>query len=360
MIARNRPYDEFVRGIVAAAGEWQEAPGHQLVLADPRRPAAPGDRRHGPDLPRPPLQCAKCHHHPYERWGQADYYGLAVLHPPRPQELRRAAAVLLRRRHRPQARRTRSPARPRSRSISTASKCKFTPEEDPRHALVDWMARPDNPFFAKALVNRLWGHFLGRGLDHESTTCARPTRRPIPELLDALAQDFIEHKFDVKHMIRTIVNSRVYQLSSEPTEHNKNDRQNFARYYARRMPAEVFLDAVNQTTGSQERLQRCQLQCPRGRPAARGLRLLLPRHLRSAQARDRLRVRTVHRRHAGQVLLLANSDEIENKIAAGDGRIAKLFKAKKAMPEIVEELYLTAYTRSRPLTEKKRTLAFDR
>src|SRR5262249_55068549 len=127
---------------------------------------------------------------------------------------------------------------------------KFTPEEDPRHALVDWMARPDNPFFARALVNRLWGHFLGRGLCHEVDDMRDSNPPSNPELLDALAKDFIAHKFDVKHVIRTILNSRVYQLSAEPLEANRKDYQNFARFYARRLVAEVFFDAVNQVTGA--------------------------------------------------------------------------------------------------------------
>ena len=112
------------------------------------------------------------------------------------------------------------------------------------------MVKPENPFFARALVNRLWGHFLGRGLFQEVDD-QRDTNPPSnPELLDALAKEFVAKKFDLKHIIRTMLTSRVYQLSSTPTEHNKDDRQNFARYYARRMPAEVFLDAVNQATGS--------------------------------------------------------------------------------------------------------------
>jgi hypothetical protein len=120
----------------------------------------------------------------------------------------------------------------------------FSPEQDPRHGLVDWMARPDNPFFAKTLVNRMWGHFMGRGLV-DPVDDMRETNPPSnPELLDALAQDFIDHKFDVRHIVRTIVTSRVYGLDSVPTDSNRHDRQNFARYYARRMIAEVLLDAA--------------------------------------------------------------------------------------------------------------------
>src|SRR5262249_47947972 len=116
------------------------------------------------------------------------------------------------------------------------------PEEDPRHKLVDWMAEPGNPFFARALVNRMWGHLMGRGLV-DPVDDMRETNPPSnPELLDALAQDFVKHKFDVKHALRTICRSHTYQLGSEPNEYNQHDKQNHARYYARRVIAEVLHD----------------------------------------------------------------------------------------------------------------------
>ena len=284
MIARNRPYDEFVRGIVAAAGEWQDAPAinwywqnrddqlHQ-VTADMAQVFL-GMR----------LQCAKCHHHPYERWGQADYYGLAGFFTrlgrksfgePPPYY---AAGHRHHRREGPAA-----PARRPSRSTSTARSAKFTAGRRPA-------ARPGG------LDGQAGQPVLRQGARQPPVgPLPRPrpvsrSRRPARDQ-PAVAtrncstrwpKDFVEHKFDVKHVIRTILNSRVYQLSSEPTEDNKNDRQNFARYYARRLPAEVFLDAVNQATGAKGGFSGVQRQRPRRRPAARGVRLVLPRHLRPA------------------------------------------------------------------------------
>ena len=111
------------------------------------------------------------------------------------------------------------------------------------------MAEPKNPFFARALVNRMWGHLLGRGLV-DPVDDMRETNPPSnPELLDALAKDFITHKFDVKHVLRTICNSRTYQLSSLPTPQNQGDKQNHARYYARRVIAEVLHDSLEQVCG---------------------------------------------------------------------------------------------------------------
>jgi hypothetical protein len=357
MIARNRPYDEFVRGIVAAAGEWQEAPAinwywqsrddqlHQ-VTADTAQVFL-GVR----------LQCARCHHHPYERWGQQDYYGLAGFFTrlgrksfgePPPYY---ASANVTTGEKNPLTGKTPEP------KYLDGKEGKFTPEEDPRHALVDWMAKPDNPFFARALVNRMWGHFLGRGLYHEVDDQRETNPSSNPELLDALAADFIRHKLDVKHIIRTIVNSRVYQLSSEPTPHNQNDRQNYARYYARRMPAEVFLDAINQATGTKGGFSGV---------SANARAVDLPHEGFGSYFLDTFdRPRRVTgcecERSSGatlaQVLLLANSDEIESKIAASDGRLARLLKAKKPIPEMIEELYLTTYSRQPTAEEMRRTLA---
>src|SRR5947209_536377 len=220
------------------------------------------------------------------------------------------------------------------------------------------MAKPDNPFFARALVNRLWGHFLGRGLYHEVDDMRDSNAPSNPEMLDALAKDFVAQSFDVKHVIRTILNSRVYQLSSEPTGENKMDRQNFARYYARRMPAEVFFDAVNQATGTKANFA----------GVAAGARAVdLPHEGFGSYFLDTFdRPRRVTgcecERSSGatlaQVLLLANSEEVENKLRSGDGLVAKLAKAKKAPPEVVEELYLTAYARRPARAELEKAVAY--
>lgn len=345
LIAQNRPYDELVRGVVAAAGEWQDAPAinwywqmrddqlHQ-VTADTAQVFL-GVR----------LQCARCHHHPYERWGQEDYYGLAGFFT----RLGRKSFG-------------QPPPYYSSSRVTTGEKnpltgkvpepkylggefADFTPEQDPRHGLVDWMTRPDNPFFAKVMVNRLWGHFMGRGLV-DQVDDLRDTNPPSnPELLDALAKDFVEQKYDIKHIIRILLNSHVYQLSSEPTEFNEHDRQNFARFYARRLIAEVLHDAVDQTCGVKTKFN----------SMAAGARAVdLPHEGFGSYFLDTFdRPRRVTgcecERSANatlaQVLLMANSDEIENKLAAGDGKIAAMIKENKPIEKAIEELYLGGYSR---------------
>ncbi|HEY2252155.1 MAG TPA: DUF1553 domain-containing protein, partial [Planctomycetaceae bacterium] len=344
-IARNKPYDEFVRGIVAAAGEWQDAPAinwywqmrddqlHQ-VTADTAQVFL-GIR----------LQCARCHHHPYERWGQEDYYGLAGFftrlgrksfgEPPPYYSAPRVTLGDIN----PLTKKSPEPKYP------DGEYAKFSSEQDPRHALVDWMSRPENPFFSKVLVNRLWGHFFGRGLV-DQVDDMRETNPPTnPELLDALAKDFADHKFDMKHMIRQLVLSQAYALSSLPTEQNHSDAQNFARFYSRRLIAEVLHDAVDQAAGTKSTF---------GGMASDARAIDLPHESFGSyflETFDRPKRVTgcECERSAGatlaQVLLLSNSDEIENKLANGEGRVARLIKDKKTDEQAIEELYLAALNR---------------
>ena len=207
---------------------------------------------------------------------------------------------------------------------------KFTPEEDPRHALVDWMAQPDNPFFARALVNRMWGHFLGRGLSSRVDDMRETNPPSNPELLDALAQDFVKHKFDVKHVIRTILNSRVYQLSSEPTtaQQATTGRTSPATTpgacspRCSSTPSTSVRHAAAVSTASAQR--------PGRRPAARGLRLLLPRHLRPAAPRDRLRVRPLHRGDAGPGAAPGQLRRDRSKIGAGERPDCQVVEGEEA------------------------------
>jgi hypothetical protein len=358
MIARNRPYDEFVRGIVAAAGEWQEAPAINWYwqMRD--------DQLHQPVADTAQLflglrlQCAKCHHHPYERWSQDDYYGLAGFFsrlgrkgggepPPYYSARQRTTGET--------NPRTGKPIEPK---LLDGPVLKIAPEDDPRHNLVDWMARPNNPFFARALCNRMWGHLLGRGLV-DPVDDMRETNPPSnPELLDALAKDFVKHKFDVKHLLRTICNSRTYQLSSVPNEYNRHDKQNHARYYGKRLIAEVFLDAVDEVCGSRTYFNKMSRQ-------ARAVDLphegfgsyfldVFDRPPRSSACECARSCGA----NLSQVLHLANSSEVEDKIANGDGRVAKLIKAKATPEKAVEELYLAAFARYPTTKEKQTALAY--
>ena len=195
---------------------------------------------------------------------------------------------------------------------------------------------------------------MGRGLVNEVDDMRESNPPSNPELLDRLAQDFIDHKFDVRHIVQTLVNSRVYQLSSEPTEYNKDDRQNFARFYARRLIAEVLLDAVDDATGTKTKF---------GNISDSARAVDLPHEGFGSYFLDTFdRPKRVSgcecERSSGatlaQVLLLANSDELENKLADRKGRIAKLMTDKEPIPEIIDSIYLSAYAR-RPSDQERNT-----
>ena len=128
----------------------------------------------------------------------------------------------------------------------------FDPESsvDPREALWDWMVDPDNPYFAHSIVNRIWGHYFGVGIVDpiDDFNAANPASNQ--QLLDWLAEDFIAHDFDLKHLHRRILTSRTYQLSHVPDDTNRGDRRNFSHALVKRMPAEVLFDAICQVTGS--------------------------------------------------------------------------------------------------------------
>jgi hypothetical protein len=357
MTARNRPYDEFVRGVVAAAGEWQDAPAVNWFWQ------SRDDQLHQPVADTAQvflglrLQCAKCHHHPYERWGQEDYFGLAGFfsrlgrkggsEPPAYYASRTRTTSEINPR-------TGKPIEPK---LLDGPELKIPPDEDPRHKLVDWMAQPDNPFFARAMVNRLWGHFMGRGLV-DPVDDMRETNPPSnPELLDALAADFVRSKFDVKHMVRTICNSRTYQLSSTPNEYNSHDKQNHARYYGRRLIAEVLHDSIDQLCGVRTQFNKMSKQSRAVDLPHEGFGSYFldvfdrpPRSSACECARG-------SGASLSQVLHLANSNTVEGKIGNGNGRIARLARDKTSPEEALDEIYLAAFAR-RP-TDAERQLALS-
>ncbi|MBI3821892.1 MAG: DUF1549 domain-containing protein, partial [Planctomycetes bacterium] len=325
-VARNRPYDEFVRGVVAAAGEWQDAPAVNWYwqMRD--------DQLHQPVADTAQvflglrLQCAKCHHHPYERWSQNDYFGLAGFFSRLGRKGLGEPPPYYASRTRTTGEINPTTMKPIEPKLLDGPVLKIAPEDDPRHALVDWMAQPDNPFFAKALANRMWGHLMGRGLV-DPVDDMRETNPPSnPELLDALAKDFTKSKFDVKHLLRTICNSRTYQLSSEPNDYNQHDKQNHARYYARRMIAEVLHDAIDQTTDTRTVFNKMSR-------TARAVDLphegfgsyfldVFDRPPRSS-ACECARSSSAN---LPQVLHLSMSPEIERKISHPKGRVSKLIE----------------------------------
>ncbi|HEY2837926.1 MAG TPA: DUF1549 domain-containing protein, partial [Pirellulales bacterium] len=246
----NKPYDQFVREILTATGTpgqsppvgwYREVKDASAQLEDTAQLFL-GLR----------IQCARCHHHPFEKWSQQDYYGFSAFFS---QVGRKKGFVQNEERiyHKRGVATAQNPKNGTSVKPTGLGSPSFdlSADQDPRHALADWMGAKENPFFSRSLVNRYWKHFFGRGLVDPEDDMRVTNPATNPDLLDALAKDFIDHGFDLKHLVRTICTSTTYQLTAEPNEWNQDDKQNFSRYYPKRLNAEVLLDAIDQVTGTQ-------------------------------------------------------------------------------------------------------------
>lgn len=244
----NLPYDDFVRQIVAASGSIETHPPvawyrqvtdiHQQL--EDTAQLFLGQR----------IQCARCHHHPFEKWGEDDYYGLAAyfsLVSRKPGGLAEEPVVFTRAGE-PSAANPKTGRKLSPTPLGQPGQWEGDPIRDPRHQLVDWMADADNPFFAPSLVNRYWKHFFGRGLVDPEDDMRATNPASNPELLAALSESFIASGFDLKQLCRTICNSYTYQASSQAVEGNLEDQRNHARFYPKRLEAEVLLDALDAVT----------------------------------------------------------------------------------------------------------------
>jgi hypothetical protein len=354
-IARDLPYDQFVRAILDANGDESSSPP-TFWYKDLRQPEQFVDDAAQVFLGLR-IACAQCHHHPYEKWSQDDYWGLAAFFG----RIGRKNAPVLGGVQNQQAQReiiyttdsgtviNKRTGKPAEMRPLDGEPMQLGPDQDPRQKLVDWMVSPTNPYFARAVVNRYWAHFFNRGIV-DPLDDMRVTNPPSnPELLDALAKDLIEHKYSLKHLLRTICKSRTYQLSSVPNEFNKNDKQAFSRYYPRRMSAEVLYDAVNQVTGAppafgglpQDKLSpRRAIMLPDESYTSYFLDVFgRPQRLSACECER------VSEANLAQALHLLNSDEIQQKLSRPGGRAEQLAKDKRSDEEKVRELFLWAFAR---------------
>ena len=356
-LAENKPYDRFVAEIVAARGEasvhppvaWYRQVNSTEDRADDTAQLFLGLR----------LQCARCHHHPFEKWSQDDYYGFASFFarvgtkarsdPTSPLVFNKPEGLATN----PLTGEARKP-----RPLGAPDLSDLGPHRDPRSSLVDWLRQPDNPFFARALVNRYWKHFLGRGLVEPEDDMRASNPPSNPELLDALADDFVRSGYDIKRLVRTIATSRAYGRSSEPNESNRDDRRNFARFYPRRLPAEVLLDAVDVVAGSREKFDGLPAafratQLPDDGFASYFLDIFGRPKRESVCECERLAEANL-----SQTLHLLNSDEVQNKLAVEKGRAFALAEDKRPDAEKVEVLYRLALARKPTDDERSECLAF--
>ncbi|HEX4588855.1 MAG TPA: DUF1553 domain-containing protein, partial [Gemmataceae bacterium] len=353
---RNLPYDEFVRQLLTAKGSTFEN-GAAVIFRDRREPEeiAPivsqlflGVR----------VECAKCHHHPFEAWSQDDFYSFAAhfaklghrgagLSPPISGGEEAVYAAGKGEVKHPVSGKVLDP-RP---LVGKAPA--IDAEGDPRDALAAWVTSSDNPYFAKVIVNRVWAELMGRGIvdpvdDLRATN--PPTNGP---LLDALADDFRRSGFDLKKLLRRIMSSHVYALSSLPKGGNTADQRYFSRHYRQRLRAEVMLDAVSDVTGVPERFS----AMPPGTRAmemwtVRSQSLFLDSFGRPDPNQDPPCERTGETTVV-QALHLMNAPDVYRKLTADGSRPHLLSKTAKSLREIVEDIYLSAYGRFPDDDERK-------
>ena len=354
----NMPYDEFARQIVAASGTVASHPPvawYTQVASTTQRMEDAAQLFLGQRL-----QCARCHHHPYEKWSQKDYAQMAAFFTtvskkaePDPGEPSYIPSLANASYAHPK---TGAPIPPAGLDSSSPPSSQ---DNDARQAFADWMTTPDNPFFARTLVNRYWKHFTGRGLV-EPEDDMRVTNPPTnPELLDGLADAFVRSGYDMKALIRMITQSRTYQFDSIAAERNLLDQRNYSRFYPKRMQAEVLLDAIDRVTGTETRFD----PLPAGTravalPDAGYSSYFLKVFGRSAST-TACECESTQEPNLAQNLHLLNSTEMQSKLAADTGRAAAL-ASDEARPdnEKITELYRIALSRNPDDRELKSALEY--
>ncbi len=353
-LRQNKPFDQFVREIITAKGSvYSSGPANFFRVAN-----NPQDRAEMASqlFLGVRLACAKCHHHPFEKYGQDDYYAFAAFFArvgvKGSQEfgLFGGEQVVL-------VSSGGEIGHPRTGQIMKPTPLEGQPvaeAPDRRGPLAQWLTSPDNPFFSRNIVNRYVAYLLGRGLV-EPIDDMRATNPPSnAELLDALAAEFSKSCFNVKRLLRTIMTSRLYQLDAQPLGANANDRRFYSHYYVKRLSAEPLLDAINAATGTTTKFKNMPLgsraiELPDGdypdyflKTFGKPRRVSVCECERSSEA------------NLAQALHTLNGDTVSQKIADPNGRLAKLLKENKPFEENVTELYLATFSR-RPTSDELTT-----
>lgn len=349
----NKPYDKFVRELITGKGSifnngpanyFRVNPGN-TEMAESTSMLFLGVR----------LECAKCHHHPFEKYSQDDYYGLAAFF----------ARVSLKGSEEfgifggEQVVWTRDSgevSHPRTGKIMKPRPLDAAEVDHPldrRIPLADWLTSKDNGLFARAIVNRYMSYLLGRGLV-EPVDDMRSTNPPSnPALMEALAKQFAESGFNLKQLMRSIMISRLYQLDSQPTPGNLGDRRFYSYYQVKRLKAEPLADAVDRVTGTQTKYK----SLPLGTLAIELPDAEYPDYFLNTFAKPRRASVCECERspdeNLAQALHTLNGDILTGKIADPAGRVAKLLAAKTPHQEIVTQLYLSSLCRLPSASERQ-------
>jgi len=387
-IATGKPFDEVVRELITGTGSTYANPPANYYrrtraadeLAETTAQVFMGTR----------MLCARCHNHPFERWKQDDYFTLAAffsrvdrktealtrkdrfdVHEHNGEEIinvsdapptklaQDAAAVAKIDKGSEEVKggevahpRTGAivpyglPARLRYPELAGMRPAEAAAAPDRRVVFARWLTHPENPYFAKAVVNRIWYHLLGKGIVDPVDDIRESNPPANPELLDALAKDFVQNRYDLRRTVRTIMNSRTYQLSSEANATNVQDERFFSRAIPQRLPAEVLLDVISQLTGSPANL-------PANATGGRAVNLIPVNKQRQPflkvfgqPARESsCDCERTNETTLGQSFELISGTAINIMLKRPENRIGTLIKAGKSDAEIITELYLASVNR---------------
>ena len=346
-IASNQPYDDFVRELLTSVGSTFQSPAANYfrVNDDPKLAMETttqlflGVR----------MVCAQCHDHPFERWTQNQYFQLSAFFAAvgmKPGFDSDEQIVYLKREDTDFLHpKTNKPVQPEY-LLASASMPEIGAFSDSREALAQWLTSEKNPYFGKAIVNRVWSYFFGRGII-EPVDDIRGSNPPInPALLDALEKDFVDSGFDLQHLVRSIVSSRTYQAAMDTNEWNATDDLNFSHFEPRRLPAESLLDAMTIATGSRPDFPEVPedfsaQQLPDPHVDAGGFLNMFGRPERESPCECERR----NDLSLPLAMSLVNGPTLADAVANPDGRIAKAILAGRTDRELIEELYLASLSR---------------
>jgi hypothetical protein len=354
-VKENRPWNQFAREIFTGTGSTRQdgALNYYVLHKDPidltetSTEAFLGQR----------VTCARCHNHPLEKWTQVQYYELVNLF----------ARVGIKNGSAPGdnvifAKTSGDVMHPRLLKPlpPTPLDGKPIPLDSPidrRIVFAKWMTSPDNPYFARSLVNRVWANFMGRGLVNPVDDLRTTNPASNEELFSALTADFVKHGYDVKRLIRTIMNSSVYQLSAEANPTNQDDNVFYSKYIIKRLPAEVILDAYSQVTGVPSKFNGYPLgtramQLPDTQVKSEFLTIFGRPARQICDASERSSDATI-----AQALHVINGDTLNKKLSAPDGYVSLFLKLGLSDSRILDHVYLTAFSRYPSQQERTALLA---
>jgi hypothetical protein len=353
-LRENKLYDRLVRELLLGTGPFVYSPTANFNVGLMEGPEGMATQI-SQALLGIRLECSKCHDHPFERWTQDDFYGLAAFFA----RLERKAepygefehTVAIRPSHKPtyDFLGNKELKNPKSGSL-VAPKFLDGPVlqeaegEDPREKLAEWLTDPSNPWFSRAIVNRIWKHYLGRGIV-EGVDDFRVTNPPSNEkLLDALADYFINASFDMRKLVKLILNSRTYQLSATSNPTNADDQINYSRFYLKRMMSEVLFDAMGQAAGVRLKIPGYPLN-EKAISVAVGVPNYFLRTFGRTEFRDVICERD-HQPTVAQAMHLVNGDTIQELVTKPSNIIDRVEQTPGwSNEQRITEIYLATFSR---------------